>query len=113
MQIDITDNSGLVKEELGAACLRALETCGPAAAGYAKNQCPADTGGLRSSITHRVQPDEQAVYIGTNSECAADVELGGGKYAPGNRQARPYLKPAVAGHAAQYRGIIQGELKNG
>lgn len=24
--------------------------------------------------------------------------------------ARPYLKPAVADHAIQYRGIIEGEL---
>ena len=46
MQIEITDNSGLVKEEFEAACLRALETCGQKAEGYAKKLCPVDTGNL-------------------------------------------------------------------
>lgn len=132
MNIKITDNSGLVKEELEAAALRALEKCGLAAEGYAKLLCPVDTGNLRNSITHQVDDGEQAVYIGSASEYAAYVELGTGKYYPGGRQtpwvyqdakgnwrlthgqrARPYLKPAVADHVAQYREIIEGELKNG
>ncbi len=132
MQIEITDNSGLVKEELEAACLRALEKCGLTAEGYAKLLCPVDTGNLRNSITHQVEPTEPAVYIGTNSEYGPYVELGTGKHYPGGRQtpwvyqdekgrwhltygqrAQPYLKPAVADHAAQYKGIIEGELKNG
>lgn len=132
MHIEITDNSGLVKEELEAAVLRALEKCGLTAEAYAKLLCPVDTGNLRNSITHQVQPSETAVYIGTDSEYAAYVELGTGKYYPGGRptpwvyqdakgnwhlthgqQAQPYLKPAVADHVAQYRSIIEGELKNG
>lgn len=132
MNIKITNNSGLVKEELEAAALRALEKCGLAAEGYAKLLCPVDTGNLRNSITHQVDDGEQAVYIGSASEYAAYVELGTGKYYPGGRQtpwvyqdakgnwrlthgqrARPYLKPAVADHVAQYREIIEGELKNG
>ena len=129
MIIEITDNSGLVKAEFEAAVLRALEKCGLIAEGYAKRMCPVDTGNLSNSITHQVQPTEPAVYIGSNSEYAAYVELGTGKYYPGGRQtpwvyqdakgrwhlthgqrARPYLKPAVADHAIQYRGIIEGEL---
>ena len=132
MNIEITDNSGLVKEELEAAVLRALEKCGLAAEGYAKLLCPVDTGNLRNSITHQVQPSETAVYIGTDSEYGPYVELGTGKYYPGGRptpwvyqdaqgnwrlthgqRAQPYLKPAVADHVAQYRSIIEGELKNG
>lgn len=132
MNIKITNNSGLVKEELEAAALRALEKCGLAAEGYAKLLCPVDTGNLRNSITHQVDDGEQAVYIGSASEYAAYVELGTGKYYPGGRptpwmyqdakgnwhlthgqRAQPYLKPAVADHAAQYKGIIEGELKNG
>lgn len=132
MRIEITDNSGLVKEELEAAVLRALEKCGLTAEGYAKMLCPVDTGNLRNSITHQVQQSEAAVYIGTDSEYAAYVELGTGKYYPGGRQtpwvyqdakgnwhlthgqrAQPYLKPAVADHVPQYRSIIEGELKNG
>lgn len=132
VQIEIIDNSPKVKEELEAAILRALEKCGLAAEGYAKLLCPVDTGNLRNSITHQVQPSESAVYIGTNSEYAVYVELGTGKYYPGGRQtpwvyqdargqwhlthgqrAQPYLKPAVSDHAQQYRDIIEGELKNG
>ena len=63
IHIEITDNSGKVKEEFEAAVLRALETCGLTAEGYAKLLCPVDTGNLRNSITHQVEP---AVYIGTN-----------------------------------------------
>lgn len=130
MQIEITDNSDLVKEELQAAALRALEKCGLTAEGYAKLLCPVDTGNLRNSITHQVDSAELAAYIGSNSEYAAYVELGTGKYYPGGRQtpwvyqdakgqwhltygqrAQPYLKPAVADHAGTYRGIIESELK--
>lgn len=132
MRIEITDNSGLVKEELQAAVLRALEECGLTAEGYAKPLCPVDTGNLRNSITHQVQENEQACYIGSNSEYAAYVELGTGKYYPGGRQtpwvykdakgnwhlthgqrAQPYIKPAVADHTKTYRDIIEAELKNG
>ena len=132
MNIEITDNSEIVKEEMQAAVLRALEKCGLTAEGYAKLLCPVDTGNLRNSITHQVNEGEPAVYIGSAGEYAAYVELGTGKYYPGGRQtpwmyqdakgnwhlthgqrAQPYLKPAVADHVAQYRGIIEGELKNG
>lgn len=130
IHIDLTDNSGLVKEEMQAAVLRALEKCGLTAEGYAKNLCKVVTGNLRNSITHQVQPSENTVYIGSNVEYAAYVELGTGKYYPGGRKtpwvyqdakgnwhmthgqrAQPYLKPSVADHAQQYKGIIEGELK--
>lgn len=130
VRIEITDNSGLVKEEMLSAALRALEKCGLIAEGHAKRLCPVDTGNLRNSITHQVDSGDLAVYIGTNSEYAAFVELGTGKYYPGGRQtswayqdahgnwhlthgqrAQPYLKPAVADHAQQYKGIIAEELK--
>ncbi len=135
MQIEIIDNSGLAREALEAACIRALEKCGLTAEAYAKLLCEGfkhPTGNLRNSIAHQVQPAELAVYIGTNVEYAAYVELGTGKYYPGGRptpwvyqdaqgnwhlthgqRAQPYLKPAVADHAAQYREIIDQELKNG
>lgn len=130
MRIDITDNSGLVREEFQAACLRALEKCGLTAEGYAKLLCPVDTGNLRNSITHQVVESEDSVYIGSASEYAAYVELGTGKYYPGGRptpwvyqdaqgnwhlthgqRAQPYLKPAVADHVSTYKTIIQDELK--
>lgn len=132
MNIEITDNSGLVREEFQAACLRALEKCGLTAEGYAKMLCPVDTGNLRNSITHRVDEGEPAVYIGSALEYAPYPELGTGIYTPGGRptpwlyqdakgnwhfthgqRAQPFLKPAVADHVSTYRGIIESELKNG
>ncbi len=132
MHIEITDNSGKVKEEFEAAVLRALETCGLKAEEYAKKLSPVDTGNLRNSITHLVDPGEPAAYVGSNSEYAAYVELGTGKHYPGGRQepwvyqdakgnwhltngqrAQPYLKPAVADNVGTYRKIIEDELKNG
>lgn len=130
--IDITDNSGIAKEEMLSAALRSLEICGFTADGYAKLLCPSDEGNLRNSIAHQVQPTELAVYIGTNSEYGAYVELGTGKYYPGGRKtpwvyqdakgrwhlthgqrAQPYLKPAVADHAQQYHSIIEEALRRG
>ena len=130
MKVEITDNSAEVLAEFQAACLRALEKCGLTAEGYAKKLCPVDTGNLRNSITHIVDEAEKAAIIGSNSEYAAYVELGTGKYYPSGRQtpwtyqdakgqwhlthgqrAQPYLKPAVADHAQTYRNIIEDELK--
>lgn len=129
MKIEITDNSPEFIAAIAEAALRALEECGQVGEGYAKALCPVDTGNLRNSIAHQVQPDEQAVYIGSNAEYAAYVELGTGKYYDGGRKtpwcyqdargnwhitdgqrAKPYLKPAVADNAGVYRGIIEREL---
>ena len=93
---------------------------------------PVDTSNLQQNITHRVVEPEMAVYIGTNTEYGAFVELGTGEHYPGGRKtpwvyqdekgdwhythgqrAQPYLKPAVANHAQTYRNIINDEMKNG
>ena len=132
MKVDFTDNSKEVLAAMHEDAARALEKCGLVAEGYAKKLCPVDTGNLRNSITHTVDEQEPAAIIGTNNEYAAYVELGTGKYAEGGRptpwvyqdakgnwhmthgqRAQPFLKPAVADHAAQYRDILESELKNG
>lgn len=145
MIIEFQDNSAMVLEEFQSACLRALERCGMEAEGYAKDLCPVGTpestgipgyigGTLKGSISHKVDPKEPAVYVGTNVEYAAYVELGTGKHKEGGggrldpwvyqdsegrwhhthgQRAQPYLKPAVADHKQTYRNIIEDELKNG
>lgn len=132
MKVDFTDNSKEVLAAMHEAAARALEKCGLVAEGYAKKLCPVDTGNLRNSITHTVDEQEPAAIIGTNNEYAAYVELGTGKYAEGGRptpwvyqdakgnwhmthgqRAQPFLKPAAADHAGQYRDILESELKNG
>ncbi len=132
MSIEIHDNSKEVSAAIKEALLRGLEKCGLVAEGYAKKLCPVDTGNLRNSITHQVDSEGHSVYVGTNSDYGAYVELGTGKYYPGGRptpwvyqdakgnwhrtsgsKAQPFLKPAAAEHADQYREILKKELKNG
>ncbi len=131
MKVEFTDNSDEVLREFKAACLRALERCGMKAEGYAVDLAPVDTSNLKQHITHAVNEAELAVYIGTNVEYAAYVELGTGKYYPGGRptpwayqdakgewhwtagsRAQPYIKPAVADHGQTYRNIIEDAMKN-
>ena len=135
--VEITDNSDAVKDAFEAAIMRGLEKCGLVAEGYAKKLCDGfknPTGNLRNSITHVVDDGETAVYIGTYNEYAIYVELGTGIYAEGGggrptpwvyqdakgnwhytrgNKAQPFLKPAAADHAGQYRDILESELKNG
>lgn len=133
MSVEFKDNSRKVKSEFDEALLRGLEKCGLVAEGYAKKLQIPDTGNLRNSITHVVDEDEPAVYIGTNVEYAPYVELGTGIYAEGGggrptpwvyqdakgnwhytrgNKAQPFLKPAVAEHADKYREIIKNALEN-
>ena len=135
VKVTITDNSAAVKSAMKDAILRALEKCGLVAEGYAKKLCDGfknPTGNLRNSITHVVDDGETAVYIGTYIEYAIYVELGTGIYAEGGggrptpwvyqdakgnwhytrgNKAQPFLKPAAADHAIQYRKILENELK--
>lgn len=132
MSVEIQDHSAEVSAEIRSALLRGLEKCGLVAEGYAKKLCPVETGILRNSNTHAVDEDEMAAYVGTNNEYAPYVELGTGEYYPGGRptpwvyqdakgnwhwtrgnKAQPFLKPAAADHAGQYRDILESELKNG
>lgn len=132
MEIHLTDNSKMVLEEFQTACIRALERCGSQAEGYAKDLAPVDTGNLRNSISHKVDEEEPAAYIGSNTSYAPYVELATGIYAEGGRptpwayqddngvwhwtagnKAQPFLKPAVADHAQTYRNIIKDEMENG
>lgn len=136
MNVQFTDNSKEVLAAMQEAAVRALEKCGLTAEGYAKtnltNNGSVDTGNLRNSITHQVDEEELAAYIGSAVEYSAYVELGTGEHYPGGRPtpwvyqdakgnwhytrgnpAKPYLKPAVADHQQTYRNIIEEEMKNG
>ena len=100
------DNTEEAAEGIRLAISRALEEIGLAAEGYAQALTPVDTGTLRNSITHYVDDDEKAAYIGTNVEYAAYVELGTSR-----QKAQPYLVPAVDNNADVYRAILENELK--
>lgn len=83
------------------AKVQALEVIGGMAESYAKAACPVDTGRLRNSITHQ-QESENVEVIGTNVDYAPYVELGTSKMS-----ARPFLRPAAEGHAAEYAAILK------
>lgn len=103
---DFTSNVPQALSGLKAAKERALEIIGGKAETYAKQICPVDTGNLRNSITHK-QMDENTEVIGTNVEYAPYVELGTRK-----SKAQPYLRPAAENHSAEYKSIMEHELKN-
>lgn len=132
MSITFVDNSEEILKAFDAASIRALVKCGMKAHEYSAKLVPVDTGALRNSLAFKVDPSEPAAYIGSNSEYAAYVELGTGKYVAGGRptpwvyqdgkgnwhhtngqRAQPYLKPAVADHPQTYKRIIEDEMKNG
>lgn len=106
MSYTVKDNTDEVLKGLSDAVERALTRIGLAAEGYAKKECPVDTGNLRNSITHEVVQSEKAVYIGTNVEYAAYVELGTVR-----TKAKPYLKPAATEHSTVYKRIMEEEMR--
>ena len=100
-----TDNTEEFKSALQNAIERGLEAIGVTAEGYAKEDCPVDTGNLRNSISHAIKDKE--VYIGTNVEYAPYVELGTFKM-----DARPFLKPAATNHSSEYKSLMEESMKN-
>lgn len=86
------------------AKVQALEVIGGMAESYAKAACPVDTGRLRNSITHQ-QESENVEVIGSNVSYSVYVELGTSKMS-----ARPFLRPAAEGHAAEYAAILKSFL---
>jgi HK97 gp10 family phage protein len=108
IDVKITDNSGEFLDALSEQIEQALTAIGLTAESYAKRDCPVDTGRLRNSITNAVRTDEKAVYIGSNVEYAAYVELGTTRM-----KARPYLKPAATEHSAEYKSLAEQALKGG
>ena len=138
MNIDIIDNNkDKILEHLEKEKPRILEIIGLKAEKYAKALCPVGTpestgkkgyrgGTLRNSITHQV--DEDTLSVGTNVEYAPYVELGTGpNFTPppewesfdtpkgsgvghGYVKPRPYLRPAIEEHRAEYEQIMKSEL---
>lgn len=119
MKVEVAeDNTRIVVRSIGDGILRALERIGEAAEGYAVDLCPVGTpestgipgyigGTLRNSITHLVDKEEKAAYIGTNVEYGVYVEMGTKKM-----EARPFLRPAATDHKGTYKNILEDEMKN-
>ena len=104
LEFDV-NNVQEVLDAVPPAIERALEAIGAQVENYAKMLCPVDTGNLRNSITHEVEPEEECVYVGSAVEYAAYVELGTSR-----SKAQPYLEPAVMDHVDEYEEIAREQL---
>lgn len=108
--VRIVDNTRHVLEAIDRAKVRGLEAIGATAERYAKEDCPVDTGRLRSSISHAVIDDSYAI-IGTNVEYAPYQEMGTIKMNAANN-GRGFLRPAATGHNDEYKEIMRSSLSN-
>lgn len=106
------NNAKAIEESVHKAVMTALEEIGLVAEGYAKRACPVDTGRLRNSITHALNMDEEAVYIGSNVSYAPFVEFDvvvNGK----QRDGAHFLRDAAQNHGSYYRKIMEQHLSKG
>ena len=117
---------------------RALEAIGIQAEGYAKDIIAAegrvDSGEMRNTTAHKVDKNEQAVYIGSNLKYAVYNEVGTGIYAEGGGGRKtPWMytdrkgvkhwtwgmkpihmyKRAASEHADEYKSITERMLTGG
>lgn len=102
------DNSEQIANAINQAVAAALEEIGLAAERFAKRETPVDTGRLRNSITHAINMDEEAVYVGTNVDYAPYIEFG-----THGRDGHHMLAHAASNHGDFYRGILEKHLKSG
>ena len=107
MVCEVTSHTSEVLAAMHEQVAIALESIGQEAEGYAKDDCPVDTGRLRNSISHAVEGDD--VYIGTNVEYAPYVEYGDYRHTTGKRH---FLRDAAVNHGDHYKAIAEAALKS-
>lgn len=107
MKSNFIDNSAKFQKEKDEKITDALELIGLEAEGYAKEDCPVDTGLLRNSISHA--QEKTTAYIGTNVEYAAKVEYGDNiEHTTGKAH---FLRDAATNHSDEYKKIVEQVLK--
>jgi HK97 gp10 family phage protein len=111
MSVKVVDNTQQFKAAMDDAVNRALEAIGIQAEGYAMLELEnhprrVDTSNLKNSITHSVNNDENAVYIGTNVEYGIYVHEGTVKM-----EANRFLKNAVEKNKGEYVEIAKSMMK--
>lgn len=127
------DLSKEVLEHMREQVQIALQACGTIAEGYAKDDCPVDTGRLRNSITWAIkdkqstpntsggepaksedykklaEPEKSTLYIGTNVEYAQDQEYNT-SYSHKVGKAH-FLKDSLANHGEEFKRTLEAALK--
>lgn len=117
--VKLTDNVDKVKRSTQASIRAALEGIGLHLEGEATeelnipfphadgvNRPYEDTGTLKGSITHRVVPDENAVYIGTNVKYSVYIHEGTSRIRNPNR----FLKNAIEHNLDQIQRYFEEHL---
>lgn len=100
------DKTKDIIDSLNADITVALQAIGQEAEGFAKDECPVDTGTLRNSISNKVL--KKTVYVGTNIEYAVYVEYGDYKHTVGNKH---FLKNSVENNLDRFQKILEAYLK--
>ena len=104
------NNARQIASAMNDAMAAALEEIGLSAERFAKAETPVDTGRLRNSMTHALEMDEKAVYVGTNVEYAPAVEMT--VFVRGKmREGAHMLEHAAANHGDYYRGILKKHMQ--
>lgn len=102
------NNTRQIQAAINQSIAAALEEIGLAAERYAKAETPVDTGRLRNSITHAIEMNEKAVYVGTNVEYGPAIELGTSKP---KREGHHMLEHAATNHTDKYRSILKKHMQ--
>lgn len=87
--------------------VKGLTAIGSTAEGYAKDNCPVDTGRLRNSIAYAVEENE--VQIGTNVEYAPIQEFHDMRHKSGQAH---FLRDAATTHGDEYQAIMEAALRS-
>lgn len=101
------DNSEEVLTAMKKAITRGFEAIGMKAETYTKDNTPVKTGRLRNSMTHAVDEDEPAAYIGTNVNYGIFVENGTQR-----QKANHMLRRAATEHTDEYKRLLEESMKN-
>lgn len=108
-EVKLVDNSKEVLDAFQKQVSLAMQAIGQTAEGYAKEDCPVDTGRLRNSISNQVEESEKAVYIGTNVEYASAVEYNDtAKHENGKAH---FLRDSATMHSDEYSDIMRTALE--
>ena len=132
--VTVTSHKKEVLSEFDRKLILALSQLGMLAEGYAKKDCPVDTGRLRNSITYATattrssgndsagaqataedtklmsKPEEDAVYIGTNVVYAAKQEYGDSFHHTVGKA--HFLRDAATTHGDEYKKEVEKIMKS-
>lgn len=107
-KLDLKDYTKELLNATNEQIMMGLKAIGTQGEGYAKMECPVDTGRLRNSIANEVK--EKTVYIGTNVEYAPKVEFNDNIFhAVGNAH---FLRNSITNHTDEYEKTMLAALKS-